>query len=137
MVFYLKLYALSATLFLALDLIWLGIVARPFYQQHLGHLLKQQVDWAAAISFYLIYIGGILLFAVVPGLAADSLKKTAMWAAAFGFFTYITYELTNRATLPEWPLVVVFVDTLWGVTLCTVVGIAAHLMGRRSSILLR
>lgn len=132
MLFYLKLYLLTVPVFFLIDMLWLGVVARDFYRSNLGHLLSDRVDWPAAIIFYLIYIGGILLFAVAPGLAADSLRKTALWAASFGFFTYATYELTNRATLPDWPMKkIVLVDTLWGVTLCTLVAIAAHLIGKQ------
>lgn len=131
MSFYIKLYLSTVPVFFSVDLLWLGVVARDLYQSRLSHLLAAQVDWLAAISFYLIYIAGILLFAVVPGLAAGSLRKTAIWAAAFGFFTYVTYELTNRATLPDWPMSIVFIDTLWGVSLCTFVAVIAHLIGQR------
>jgi uncharacterized membrane protein len=131
MVFSVKLYLLTVPIFFLVDLLWLGVVARDVYQSRLGHLLASEVNWIAAMIFYLIYITGILLFAVVPGLAADSLRKTMRWAAAFGFFTYMTYELTNAATLPEWPWSIVIIDTLWGVALCTVVALASHLIGLR------
>ncbi len=131
MLFYLKLYLLSVPLFFLLDMLWLGVIARDFYRSQLGHLLSERVDWPAAIIFYLIYITGILLFAVAPGLAAESLRKTAFLGAAFGFFTYATYELTNRATLPAWPMKVVVVDTLWGMVLCTAVAVGAYLIARQ------
>ncbi|MCF8002640.1 MAG: DUF2177 family protein [Chromatiaceae bacterium] len=129
--FYINLYLLTVPLFFLIDMLWLGVVARDFYRGNLSHLLADQVDWVAAIIFYLIYIAGILLFAVVPGLAADSLRKTAVAAAGFGFFTYATYELTNRATLPDWPINIVFIDILWGITLCKLAGIAAHFIGKK------
>ncbi|WP_338035808.1 DUF2177 family protein [Halochromatium roseum] len=129
--FYINLYLLTVPLFFLLDMLWLGVVARDFYHGNLSHLLADQVDWVAAIIFYLIYIAGILLFAVLPGLAADSVRKTAVAAAGFGFFTYATYEFTNRATLPDWPIKIVLVDILWGITLCTLVGIAAHFIGKK------
>ncbi len=131
MLFYLKLYLLSVPLFFLLDMLWLGVIARDFYRNHLGHLLADRVDWPAAIIFYLLYIAGILLFAVAPGLAAESLRKTAFLGAAFGFFTYATYELTNRATLPNWPMKIVLVDTLWGMVLCTTVAVGAHLIAKQ------
>lgn len=130
MLFYLKLYLLTLPVFFLIDMLWLGIVARPVYQDNLGHLLAERVDWVAAIIFYLIYIAGILIFAVAPGLAADSLRKTLLLAAGFGFFTYATYELTNRATLPNWPLKIVVIDILWGVVLCTLVAMAAYFIGQ-------
>lgn len=128
--FYLKLYLLTVPLFLVVDLLWLGVIAQGFYRGRLGHLLADGVNWPAAISFYLIYIAGILIFAVLPGLRADSLWLTLGWAAGFGFFTYITYELTNMATLPHWPIEVVLVDTLWGVVLCSLVAGGSFLLAR-------
>jgi uncharacterized membrane protein len=119
--FYLKLYLLTVPVFFIIDLIWLGVVAKGFYQKHLGYILSQNVNWAAAILFYLIYINGILIFAVIPGLDKNSLRHAAVWGALYGFFTYATYELTNLALLKDWPLNIVFVDILWGVVLCSAV----------------
>ncbi len=116
--FYLKLYALTVPVFFIIDLIWLGVVAKGFYQKNLNHILSPQVNWPAAIIFYLIYIAGILIFAVVPAVAKDSLRHAMLYGALFGLFTYMTYELTNLALLKDWPLNIVFVDILWGVVLC-------------------
>lgn len=123
------LYLLTIPVFAVVDLLWLGYLSRGFYKENLGHLLSPEVNWGAAGTFYLLYIGGILYFAVLPGLAAQSLGKAALNGALFGFFTYITYELTNAATLPDWPFKVVVVDTLWGMTLCTVVAVASTRIG--------
>jgi uncharacterized membrane protein len=128
--FLLQLYALTLLVFLAVDLLWLGVLARGFYQTHLGPLLAPAVNWPAALLFYLLYVVGILVFAVLPGLAKDSLAVAAGWGALFGFFTYATYDLTNLATLKDWPLRVVVVDILWGVVLCTVVASAGFFLGR-------
>ncbi len=125
-----KLYLLTVPVFFAIDLLWLGVVARGFYRDNLGHLLSPGVNWAAAVVFYLIFIGGILYFAVVPALAEGSPWRALINGALFGFFTYMTYELTNMATLPDWPLKVVLVDTAWGVTLCASVAIASYRIGR-------
>jgi uncharacterized membrane protein len=119
--FYLKLYALTVPVFFIIDLIWLGIVAKGFYQKNLKFILSPNVNWTAAIIFYLMYIAGILIFAVVPGVAKDSLRHAALWGALFGFFTYATYDLTNLALLKDWPLNIVIIDILWGVVLCTIV----------------
>jgi uncharacterized membrane protein len=119
--FYLKLYALTVPVFFIIDLVWLGVVARGFYQKNLKFILSPNVNWTAAIIFYLMYIAGILIFAVVPGVAKDSLRHAALWGALFGFFTYATYDLTNLALLKDWPLNIVIVDILWGVVLCTIV----------------
>ena len=119
--FYLKLYCLTVPVFFIIDLIWLGVVAKNFYQKNLNHILSQNVNWTAAVIFYLVYIAGILIFAVLPGVAKDSLRLTAGWGALFGFFTYATYDLTNLALIKGWPLNIVIVDILWGVVLCATV----------------
>jgi uncharacterized membrane protein len=119
--FYLKLYALTVPVFFIIDLLWLGVVAKGFYQKNLRYILSPNVNWTAAIIFYLMYIAGILIFAVLPGVAKDSVRHAALWGALFGFFTYATYDLTNLALLKDWPLNIVVVDILWGVVLCTVV----------------
>ena len=129
-IFLLKLYALTLPVFLTVDLLWLGVVARSFYQTHLGPIVSPTVNWPAAAVFYLVYVVGILVFAVVPGLAKDSLAVAAGWGALFGLFTYATYELTNLATLRDWPLRIVIVDTLWGVVLCALVASAGFFIGR-------
>ena len=112
--YYLKLYLLTVPVFFTIDLLWLGVVAKNFYQNNLVHLLRPAVNWPAAFLFYFIYIAGIILFAVKPGLDAQSFAKAALWGALFGFFTYATYDLTNLATLRDWPLKVVVIDILWG-----------------------
>ncbi|MGW8313177.1 MAG: DUF2177 family protein [Desulfuromonadales bacterium] len=129
-VYYLKLYLLTVPLFFAIDLLWLGVVAKNFYQNNLAHLLSPAVNWPAAFSFYFMYIAGIILFAVKPGLDAQSFPKAALWGTLFGFFTYATYDLTNLATLRDWPLKVVAIDILWGSLLCTLVASGSYLLGR-------
>jgi uncharacterized membrane protein len=128
--FYLKLYALTVPVFFIIDLIWLGVVAKGFYQKNLKYILSPNVNWTAAIIFYLMYIAGILIFAVLPGVAKDSLRHAALWGALFGFFTYATYDLTNLALLKDWPLNIVIVDILWGVVLCTAVSTSSFYIAK-------
>lgn len=128
-IFWLKLYLLTIPLFFAIDMIWLGYAARNFYKNQLSHLLSPDVNWPAALLFYFIYIIGILFFAVRPGLEVESLVRTSVLGALFGFFTYATYDLTNLATLRNWPLPVVVVDILWGTVLCTLVAGGSYLIG--------
>ena len=127
---YVKLYLLTVPVFFAIDMLWLGVIAKNFYRTQLQALLRPEVNWAAAIGFYLVYIIGILVFAVVPALERQSLLHAALLGALFGFFTYATYDLTNLATLRGWPPVVVVVDILWGTALCTAVASAAYAIGR-------
>ena len=125
MVFYLKLYALTLPVFFVIDMLWLGIVARGFYRRNLGNILSPDVHWPAAFVFYLVYVAGIIFFAVRPSIAQGSLGNAALLGALFGFFTYATYDLTNMATIKEWPVVIVAVDMAWGVCLCTLVSISS------------
>lgn len=129
-IFYLKLYLLTVPIFFSIDLLWLGIVAKDFYRKNLIHLLSPQVNWPAAIAFYLIYIAGILIFAVLPGFEKNSLGKTALLGALFGFFTYMTYELTNLALIKNWPFKVVVIDILWGMFLCLSVSVISFAIAR-------
>ncbi len=127
--FWLKLYLLTVPVFFAIDMIWLGFAARNFYKEQLHSLLSPQVNWGAALLFYFIYIAGILIFAVRPGLEAASLARTCLFGALFGFFTYATYDLTNLATLRDWPVLVTVVDITWGTVLGTLVSGGSYLIG--------
>lgn len=129
--FYIKLYLLTLAAFLVIDLIWLGFVARSFYQKHLGYLLSPSTNWAAAIIFYLLFVAGLLIFAVSPGLRAESLSKTVLLGVLYGLFTYATYDLTNLATIKDWPLVLTVVDIFWGMVLATSVSCISFLIGSR------
>jgi uncharacterized membrane protein len=113
---FLSLYAISVPVFFLIDMVWLGVVARDFYQEKLGHLLGP-VQWGPAILFYLLFLVGLTFFATYPGLQAASWKTAALYGALFGFFTYLTYDLTNLATLKDWPVSVVYIDILWGTIL--------------------
>ena len=130
LLFYLKLYALTVPVFFIIDILWLGVIARGFYRRHLGFILSPQVNWAAAVVFYLIYIAGILFFAVRPAVINNSWGHAAFLGALFGFFTYATYDLTNLATIKDWPLAIVVVDILWGVCLCTLVASLSFAISR-------
>ena len=129
--FYFKLYVLTVPIFFIIDLLWLGIIAKGFYQRQLEYILSPEVNWAAAILFYLIYIAGIIFFAVRPAINSRSWTRAVWLGALFGFFTYATYDLTNLATLKDWPLVVVIVDVTWGVCLGAVVAVSSYLASKR------
>ncbi len=124
------LYFLTIPVFFGIDMIWLGFVAKGFYRKNLGHLLRPDVNWTAALVFYMLYIGGILIFATMPALEKKSLYQAVVLGGLFGFFTYATYDLTNMATLKDWPLNVVIVDIIWGIVLTASVAAASFLIGR-------
>ncbi len=127
----LLLYVLTIPVFFLVDMIWLGLVARNFYRKYLGCFLSPKVNWPAAILFYLLFIVGILIFAVLPSLEKRSLSQAILLGALFGFFCYATYDLTNLATMKEWPLRVTVVDLIWGIVLSGLVSAISHLIGTR------
>jgi uncharacterized membrane protein len=124
------LYFLTIPVFFGIDMIWLGFVAKGFYRKNLGQLLRPDVNWTAALVFYMLYIGGILIFATMPALEKNSLYQAVVLGGLFGFFAYATYDLTNLATLKGWPLNVVIVDIIWGIVLTASVAAASFLIGR-------
>jgi uncharacterized membrane protein len=128
---YLKLYLVSLAAFFAIDMLWLGLVARSFYQQYLGFLMDTSPNWFVAILFYLLFVVGILVFVVLPGLESNSLKTTLLRAALFGLITYATYDLTNLATLKDWPVLLSIVDMLWGMVLSVLVSYISFMAGKR------
>ncbi len=117
-------YALTFLVFLAIDLVWLGFVAKDLYRRQLGSLLSENVNWAAAIIFYLLFVAGVFLFAIAPATEKQSLSHAVIYGALFGFFTYATYDLTNLATLKDWPIKIVFIDIVWGMVLTGLVSSA-------------
>ena len=119
-------YLLTVPVFFLVDMVWLGVVAKKYYAQQLGELLSKNVNWTAASVFYLSYIFGIMWFAVLPGLEDNSLKTVILNGALFGGLAYATYDLTNLATLKDWPTQLVFVDIAWGIVLSSVVGTASY-----------
>ncbi|MCA9765790.1 MAG: DUF2177 family protein [Carnobacterium sp.] len=113
----LKYYSIAFTVFLIIDLIWLGLVAKNLYRQELGFIMSDKPNWVAAIIFYLIFIAGLVFFVINPAII-DNSWTYALFAGMFlGFLTYATYDLTNLATLKDWPLKITIIDLVWGTTL--------------------
>lgn len=125
---FLKTFLIALAAFLVIDLLWLGIIAKKFYRKHLGFLMSDDVNWFAAIIFYLIFIAGIVIFVVNPALEANSLRYALVYGALFGFVSYATYDLTNLATLKNWPLLITIVDLIWGTVLASSVSIITFLV---------
>ena len=128
---YIRLYILTLPIFFGVDLIWLGIIAKDFYQKHLGFLLRPSPNWLAAGLFYLWYIFAIVYFALAPNLKSNSLAQAVITGAILGITAYATYDLSNLATLKDWPIIVVVVDILWGMVLTGVVTAIAFLVAKR------
>ncbi len=130
MLYYAKLYAATLIAFFAIDIFWLGLVARGFYRDQLGFILSDQPNWWAAFTFYLLFIAGIVVFVIAPALQEASLRKAMLMGAFFGLVTYATYDLTNHATVKGWPWIVTVVDLCWGAVLTSSVSCIGYLAGR-------
>ncbi len=107
-------YVATLVVFGIVDFIWLGFIAKDLYRNGIGHLMAETPDWGAAVLFYLLFIVGLVFFAVSPALEAGVWQRAALHGALFGFFCYATYDLTNLATLKGWPVSIVVADLLWG-----------------------
>lgn len=122
---FLSLYAIAVPVFFAIDMLWLGVVASDFYKAKLGHLMGA-INWPAAIIFYLVFLVGLVIFAIYPAVERGSWQYALVYGALFGFFTYATYDLTNLATLRDWPLSVTIVDMVWGTVLGLAVAVGTY-----------
>ena len=129
---YVATYAATFVVMVALDMIWLGVVAKSFYQNGIGHLMAEHPVVSVAIAFYTVYAIGLVFFAVVPNGAvpgngtgfSPGYGKTALYGALFGFFAYATYDLTNLATLKNWPVGLAMLDMAWGTVVSAVSAVA-------------
>ena len=126
----LMIYLITLAVFFLIDMIWLGVVAKGFYGRHLGTMLSPKVNWAAAILFYLLFIVGLLVFVIKPALISGEPLKALFFGALFGLISYATYDLSNLATLKDWPLIVTIVDLIWGSVLGGAVSFFSVLLGR-------
>ena len=128
---FLKQYFIALPVFFAIDMVWLVLVAKKFYAAHIGFLLKPDVNWLAAIIFYLLFIGGLVTFVISPAVEKHSWLHALIYGAFFGLVTYATYDLTNLATLKDFPLLVTIVDLVWGMVLSASVSIVTYLIFNR------
>ena len=107
-------YLITATTLFVLDAVWLGVVAKPFFQKHLGYLMAENIKMGVAALFYVAYAVGIVVFAIQPALANDNVWDAVLYGALFGFLAYGTYDFTNWAVIKDWPPIVTLVDVSWG-----------------------
>jgi uncharacterized membrane protein len=125
-----KLYLLTAAVCFGLDMLWLGVVARGFYQRQLAAILRPDIQWGPAVAFYLLFVVGVLVFAVVPALERGSLGRAIWSGALLGLIAYATYDLTNLALARGFPAIVAVVDMAWGATIAAMVAAAGYGFGR-------
>jgi uncharacterized membrane protein len=130
MIKYVAAFVATAVTMMVLDFLWLAIVAKDTYQEGIGHLMAQQPNLFAAAVFYVVFVTGLLAFAVVPHRSTSGWGRTLTAAAMLGFLTYATYDLTNLALLKDWPLGLSLIDMAWGVLL----SMAAAAAGRKALI---
>ena len=128
--YYIKLYFVTLGAFLAIDAVWLALVARTFYRRYLDWLMAANPNWIAALAFYLLFVVGVLVFVVVPGVEDGSLRRTLLKGALFGLIAYGTYDLTNQATVKNWPLTITAVDMVWGTVLSVAVSYIGFVAGK-------
>ncbi len=126
-----KLYAIALPVFFTIDMIWLGLVAKNFYRGQIGTLMKTDVNWVAAIIFYLIFISGLVVFVITPAMEKGSLSHALLFGALFGFVCYATYDLTNLAVAKDWPLLVTIVDLIWGAVLAASVSSVTYFIANK------
>lgn len=121
-----KLYAIALPVFFAIDMIWLGLVAKDFYRAQIGALMRPEVNWTAALIFYLIFIAGLVVFVISPAVEKASWKHALLFGALFGLVCYATYDLTNLAVAKDWPLLVTIIDMIWGTVLAASVSVVTY-----------
>ncbi len=128
---FVKLFLIALPVFFAIDIVWLALVAKNFYQQQIGFLMRPNVNWVAAIIFYLLFIAGLVVFIISPAVVKQSWIHALLFGALFGLITYATYDLTNLATLKDWPLLVTMVDLIWGTVLAASVSVITYFIANK------
>jgi uncharacterized membrane protein len=119
-------YLITLVVFFAIDIVWLSLIAKKLYDKYLGYILSTNVNWLAAILFYLLFIVGLLVFVIEPALADHNMTQLIFRAALFGLITYATYDLTNLATLKDWPINITVIDLIWGTSVSTLVSVISY-----------
>jgi uncharacterized membrane protein len=119
-------FGVTFVVFMGIDLIWLGFIAKNIYAKYLGYLMAPKVNWLAALVFYVIFIIGVLYFVIAPSLVDRDMVQLVIRAMLFGFITYATYDLTNLATVRDWPITITIIDLIWGTTLSTSVSVISY-----------
>lgn len=119
-------YIITLAVFLTVDIIWLGVIAKNLYQKEIGFIMKSKPNWLAAIIFYLVFIMGLVYFVVNPALEKGDWTSALFVGMFFGFVTYATYDLTNLATLENWPIKITIIDLLWGTTVGGLVSMTSY-----------
>ena len=128
---FIKLYFIALPVFLAIDMIWLGLIAKNFYAKQIGFLMKSNINWLAAVIFYLLFIVGLVIFVIAPAMQKNSWLQALLLGALFGLIAYATYDLTNLATIKSWPILVTIIDLIWGMTVAGLVSVISFFIATK------
>jgi len=128
---FIKLFFIALAVFFAIDMVWLVLIAKKFYREQIGFLMKPDINWVAAIVFYLLFIAGLVIFVISPAIQKHSWTHAILFGALFGLISYATYDLTNLATIKGWPVLVTLVDLAWGMVLSASVSLLTYLIFTR------
>lgn len=123
-----KTFLVAFAVSLGIDILWLTVIASKFYKSQIGHLMADKAKLLPAAIFYLIFIAAMVYFVIVPALEHQDMSRLLLSAAIFGLVTYATYDLTNMATLKDWPLLVTVVDLAWGTFISLAVSVITYLI---------
>lgn len=130
MIMFIKSYVVALISFLAIDALWLGVISKNFYKEQIGHIMKENFNIYAAFVFYALFVAAVIYFVVNPALIKNDVYKALIGGLLFGFITYATYDLTNYATLENWPLKVTIVDMLWGAFITGTVSVITFVVSK-------
>jgi uncharacterized membrane protein len=125
---FIKLYLIALPVFLVIDTVWLTMVAKNFYAKQIGFLMSKTPNFLAALIFYLIFIAGLVVFVITPALDKKIWLNMLLMGALFGLVTYATYDLTNLATVKDWPVIVTVIDLIWGMFVSASVALITYLI---------
>jgi uncharacterized membrane protein len=128
---FIKLFLIALPVFFVIDMAWLVLIAKNFYQKQIGFLMRPDINWYAAIIFYLLFIAGVVTFVISPAVEKHSWLHALLFGAFFGLVTYATYDLTNLATTKDWPLLVTIVDLIWGTVLAASISVITYLIANK------
>ena len=130
---YFGVYLVFLITLVAIDLVWLLGIARNLYQQQMGDLMATDPKLIAGLAFYVLYALGVCIFVIVPALSKQSWIYAVQYGALFGFFCYMTYDLTNLAVIRNFPRGLAFIDIAWGSAVTAVTAGFAYWVGNRLS----
>ena len=126
-----KLYLTALGVFLTIDMVWLTVIAKGLYAKYLGYLMTKTPNLAAAGIFYLLFVVGLVVFVLEPAMEKNSVTEALWRGALLGLIAYATYDLTNLATIKDWPILITVVDLIWGTVLSGSVAVISYLVGKR------